>query len=406
MTEKIMNFSGLSIGYDKKIVMELKDLYFEKGKFISLLGPNGAGKTTLLRTMARLLKPLKGSVFIDNKPLNEFSQKKLAQTLSVVLTNRVSMELFSVYEFVALGRYPYTDFLGKLKKQDKQAVIDALTMVNAEYLIARKFNNLSDGEKQKVLLARALSQNPRLILLDEPTIHLDLKHRVEMMSILQKLCRENKITVIASLHDVDIAARVSDYVILVKNGRVTDFGTPEQSLNGKSVADLYDFKDASFNPQLGSIEINGNNHKAKVFVTGGMGCATVFYRLLARHGFKISTGVIHNNDIDFFVAKSLNAQCITCPPMEKITKDKTEKACKLISGADCFVDTGFFIGRLNQMNTELVLYALTLDIPVFSLRDKEEFSEIFSMESKTCMEKIVFCENIIQLPDKMENYFR
>ncbi len=406
ITDTMMKFSNLSIGYNKKIIMKLTDLVFEKGKFISVLGPNGAGKTTLLRTMARLLKPLKGSVFIENKPLQEFKRSELAKKLSVVLTNRVSMDLFSVFEFVALGRYSHTGFLGKLNKKDKQIVFDALTMVHADSLIERKFDTLSDGEKQKVLLARALSQEPQLIILDEPTLHLDLKHRLEMMSILQKLCRQRKITVIASLHDVDIASKVSDNVILVKNGRMAGFGTPEEILDSKNVADLYDLKGASFNPELGSIEINGNHHKAKVFVAGGMGRGTDFYRLLARHGFAISTGVLHGNDLDYFVARSLGAECVTCPPMEKITAKETDKACTLICQADYFVDAGFFIGKLNQANAMLVSYAVNMDKPVFTLRNREEFSNFFSIKLNGRMKNTVFCKNKVQLTDKMDNYLK
>ncbi len=398
----IMNFSCLSIGYDKKIIMELMDVAFENGKFISILGPNGAGKTTLLRTMARLLKPLKGIVLINGKPLNQFDQTELAKIVSVVLTDKVSMDLFSVFEFVALGRYPHTGFLGKLKSEDKKAVIDALDLVNAKSLIARKLDTLSDGEKQKVLLARALSQEPKLILLDEPTLHLDLKHRMEMMSILQNLCRKRQITVIASLHDVDIAARISDHVILVKNGRIINYGSPELTLDSKSVAELYDFNDASFNPELGSIEINSGNDRGKIFLTGGMGSGTIFYRLFARHGFEISTGVVHDNDIDCFVAKSLKARCITCRPMEKITPEHILKAHDFICQADCFVDTGFFTGSLNRANTKLVLYALNIGKPVLTLRTRKEFTEIFEIVLDNETKNPVFCKNIINLADETE----
>ncbi len=400
---KIMELTNLSIGYNKKTIMELRDLCFEKGRFISLLGPNGAGKTTLLRTMARLIEPLKGKVMIGGSPLKSFNQTDLAQILSVVLTDKVSMDLCSVFEFVALGRYPYTGFLGKLKNKDKQAVIEALEIVNATSLIARKFDTLSDGEKQKVLLARALSQDPGLILLDEPTLHLDLKHRMEMMSILRELCRKRKITIIASLHDVDIAAKISDTVILVKNGKVIDFGTPEQTLNSKSVANLYDFKGASFNPELGSIEINGNNYRKKVFIAGGIGKGTALYRLFARHGFGISTGVIHLNDLDNFVAKSFNAKCITCQPMEKITDKETDQACALINETDYFVDSGFPIGTLNQANAKLVSHALNSNKPVFTLRSKDEFANSFSIKLQNNTENMIFCENLTQLANKMEH---
>ena len=399
-TGAIMKTKDLSVGYNRKTVLALVDLTFEKGKFISLLGPNGAGKTTLLRTMAGLLPPCNGRVLIDKTPINEFKKDHLARILSVVLTDRVSPGLFSVFEFVALGRYPHTGFLGRLKKADKKAVITSLSQVHAQNLVFRQIETLSDGEKQKVIIARALAQEPRLILLDEPTIHLDLKHRMEVMSILQNLCREKGITVVASMHDVDIAAKISDQVVLIKDGGIVAWGPPEDTLNKKSVAALYDFEGASFNPDLGSIEIKCNGHKGSVFVVGGIGCGTVFYRLLAKRGFAVSTGVLHTNDLDYYVAMSLGAKCITRSPMEKITQNEINDAQPLIRQADYVIDAGFSVNELNQMNTELIRYALTQGKSVFSLRKGEDVKQFL----KTDLENLIICENEVSLIDKMDSY--
>ena len=397
-TSTIMKTKNLSVGYNRKTVLSLVDLCFEKGKFISLLGPNGSGKTTLLRTMAGLLPPCDGSVLIDQIPLNEFRQEYLAGILSVVLTDRVSPGLFSVFEFVALGRYPYTGFLGRLKEADKKVVISSLSQVHARDLVSRQIETLSDGEKQKVLIARALAQEPGLILLDEPTIHLDLKHRMEVMSILQNLCRKKGITVVASMHDVDIAAKISDQVVLVKDGGIVSWGPPEDTLNKKSVAALYDFDGASFNLDLGSIEIKCNGDRGAVFVVGGIGCGAVFYRLLAKRGFAVSTGVLHTNDLDYYVAISLGAKCITRSPMEKITRDQINEALPLVSQADYVIDAGFPVSGLNQMNTELIRYALAQGKPVFTLRKAEDAGRFLQTDS----ENLIICESEIRLLDKME----
>ena len=357
-TDAIMKTAGLSVGYNTEVILADIDLTFLKGQFISLLGPNGAGKTTLLRTLARLMPPLNGTVFINGTDFTRFLQDQLARTLSVVLTDRVSPGLFSVFEFVALGRYPHTGFLGKLKEADKQVVLASLSQVHAEDLICKQLDTLSDGEKQKVLLARALAQEPRVILLDEPTLHLDLKHRMEVMSILRNLCREKGITVVASLHDVDIAAKVSDRVALVKDGGIFAWGPPEETLDAKTVADLYDFDGVSFNPALGSIEIKGNGYKGSVFVAGGIGSASAVYRLLAKRGFALATGVLHTNDLDYHVAMSLGAKCVTRPPMEEITPKQINEARPLVKQAGYVIDTGFPIRALNRINTKLIKYAI------------------------------------------------
>ena len=395
-----MRTKDLSVGYNKKTVLSLIDLVFENGKFISLLGPNGAGKTTLLRTMARLLPPCDGSVLIDQISLNEFKQDSLARILSVVLTDRVSPGLFSVFEFVALGRYPHTGLMGRLKKSDEEVIISSLAQVNAGDLVFRQVGTLSDGERQKVLLARALTQEPRLILLDEPTIHLDLKHRMEVISILQKLCREKGITVVASMHDVDIAAKISDSVVLIKNGRIAAWGPPEETLDNRSVAALYDFEGASFNPGLGSIEIKADGGRGSVFVAGGMARGAALYRLLAKRGLTIATGIIHDNDLDCYVAKSLGAECITLPPMEKIGQNKLNEALPLIKQADYTVDSGFPLGEFNRMNAELIKYALTYGKPVFTLRKAEDAWRFLQTDS----ENMIVCENEIMLLNKMDGY--
>ena len=185
----------LTVGYRSKPVLSGLKLDFEQGAFISLLGPNGAGKTTLLRTLSRHLDPLGGYIEVLGRPLLSMSAMDLAKVMAVVLTDKVSPPLFTVFEFVALGRYPHTDFLGRLEKKDHRVVMDALASVHAEELAQRPFADLSDGERQKALVARALAQQPRILLLDEPTIHLDLKHRVEVMAILRDLCRTQSITV-------------------------------------------------------------------------------------------------------------------------------------------------------------------------------------------------------------------
>jgi iron complex transport system ATP-binding protein len=360
----------LTVGYEGKAVLSGLNLVFKAGEFVSLLGPNGAGKTTLLRTLSRHLAPIAGEIAVAGLALTALSATELARVMAVVLTDKVAPPLFSVAEFVALGRYPYTDFLGRLGADDRRVVDRSLAAVNAHHLARRTFTDLSDGERQKALVARALAQQPRILLLDEPTLHLDLKHRVEVMGILRDLCRNAGITVVASLHDVDVAAKVSDRVALVKAGGLAAWGTPETVLTGESVADLYEFHQAgaSFSNQLGSIELRGDGRRGRAFVVAGMGSGAQVLRLLAKRGFAISTGVLHTNDLDFHVARSLGAECLSQPPMETVGADTLAAARTSLDGCDLVIDCGFEVGGLNQGNLTLLESAAQSGKPIYSLR--------------------------------------
>ncbi|WDN88738.1 iron complex transport system ATP-binding protein [Desulfosarcina sp. BuS5] len=393
----VLDIQNLSVGYKNIPVLNSVNLSFGKGIFISLLGPNGAGKTTLLKTLAGLLAPVRGRVLVNGKDIADFKRTELAGIIAVVLTEKVSPGLFSVVEFVAQGRYPHTDFFGRLQKKDLDVVSSALEMVNAADLADRQLGSLSDGERQKTYLARALAQEPEVIILDEPTMHLDLKHRMDVMSILRRMCQKKGITIIASLHDVDIASKISDCVALVKNGAVTGWGPPEKMLSGNAVADLYDFDDADFNPALGSIEIRGNGRRGKVFVAAGMGTGAVLYRLLAKKGFRIATGVLHTNDLDYYVAGSLGAECVVQAPMEPVSEDQFNMAAALVKQADFIIDTGFAAGDLNQRNIELFKYALVQSKRVITMR--RQSNGLF--EGFNC-EELIKCFGETEILEKME----
>ena len=391
----------LTVGYGNKPVLSGFKLDLEKGAFISLLGPNGAGKTTLLRTLSRHLNPLGGYVEVLGRPLSAMSAMDLARIMAVVLTDKVSPPLFTVFEFVALGRYPHTDFLGRLEKKDHRVVIDSLVSVHAEDLAKRPFADLSDGERQKALVARALAQEPRILLLDEPTIHLDLKHRVEVMAILRDLCRKKSITVVASLHDVDVAAKVSDRVALIKNGGLCGWGPPEAVLTGSAVADLYDFKGADFDRRLGSIELRGDGTRGRAFVAAGMGSGALVYRLLAKRGFSIVTGVLHSNDLDFYVARSLGADCLSVSPMVRVNGDSIDTAAERLKGCDLAIDCGFEVGDLNRANLEIPKMALENGTPVFSLRRNDAESTGNAIHE----DRISFCSDAAHLLHELDRRF-
>lgn len=250
----ILKAKDLVVGYEDKEVVQGVNFEVNQGDVLCLLGANGSGKTTILRTLAGLLKPLRGTVLLKNENLYQMPENRVAKQLAVVLTERRSMGLLTAFEVVAMGRYVHTDFFGRLKSKDIKIVTEALEMVNALSLADRYIHQLSDGEKQKIFLARALAQEPELIIMDEPTSFLDIRHKVELVSIINKLSKERDITIIASLHEVGLAVRCSDMLMLVKDGGILDYGRPDKIMNPSKIKLLYGIDDNQYEQILGSFD--------------------------------------------------------------------------------------------------------------------------------------------------------
>jgi ABC-type cobalamin/Fe3+-siderophores transport systems, ATPase components len=393
----IIQTRKLAVGYGGRTVVGDINLDALKGQFICLLGPNGSGKSTIIRSLAGLLAPVGGSVFLQGQPLYRIEPKSLSRMMALVLTERLSPGLIKVFDIAAMGRYPYTDFFGRFSEEDKQKTREALRLVNADDLAERYFNELSDGEKQKVLIARALVQEPEVIILDEPTSHLDVKHRLEVMTILRQLSKEKGITVILSLHEVDLALKSCELALLVKNGKILAFGPPEEILSEEMVADLYGIDSANFSYCLGGIELR-NSGGARSFVLAGAGSGAPLYRLLNKHGFSIVTGVIHENDIDYYVGKAIGAVIISEKPFEEINKSAINKAFSLSAQANCIIDAGFPAGTLNKLNVDLARWLLAQDKIIYSLRDPEEARKLFGINDG----KLVYCPTTVVLMEKLK----
>jgi iron complex transport system ATP-binding protein len=220
----ILSTSNLSIGYqskkEKNTIAENLNLTFEEGKLISLVGGNGIGKSTLLRTITGIQKPLAGTVMLKEKEINNYESLALAQNLSLVLTEKLPPSNLSVFELIALGRQPYTNWLGKLSAEDLEKINQAITLTHVEHLIDKKHHEISDGQLQIVLIARALAQDTPLIILDEPTTHLDLFHKVSIFKLLKKLSQETNKCILFSTHDIDLAIQLSDEMIVMSESSV------------------------------------------------------------------------------------------------------------------------------------------------------------------------------------------
>lgn len=219
LNKKILTASNLSIGYVSKkhqnIIAENLNVSIENGQLIALVGANGIGKSTLLRTLTRIQKPLTGTITLNEKNIFSYDSIELAQNLSLVLTEKLPPSNLSVFELIALGRQPYTNWLGTLSEIDLEKINAAIALTHTEHLVDKKIHEISDGQLQIVLIARALSQDTALIILDEPTTHLDLHHKVSVFKLLKKLTEETNKSVLFSTHDIDLAIQLSDEMIVM-----------------------------------------------------------------------------------------------------------------------------------------------------------------------------------------------
>jgi iron complex transport system ATP-binding protein len=232
MSTAILHTEHLSIGYASRhspprVVASDLNLALRAGEVVCLLGPNGSGKSTLLRTLVGMQPPLAGHVFLNGADIATLDRRALARQLSVVLTERLDVGQLSAYELVALGRHPHTDWLGRLTARDEEITRWALEAVDAVALATRQVHELSDGERQRVMVARALAQEPLLMLLDEPTAFLDLPRRVEMMHLLRRLAHQTGRALLLSTHDLDLALRSADMLWLIGTGGMMHSGAPE-----------------------------------------------------------------------------------------------------------------------------------------------------------------------------------
>lgn len=310
MKNSVVELENLCVGYGETVIINDINFSAEKGQLVCILGPNGIGKTTILRTLSGHLKPISGIVKIKNHNINDISKRELSKILSVVLTDNIDSQLFTAYDIVSFGRHPHINFFGKLSKGDEEITENSLETVNALNLKHRYFSTLSDGEKQKILIARALCQRPQVMILDEPTNHLDINNRIEVMTILRKMVMDTGITIIISLHDVDLALKTCDIVVLMGEGKVLEWGIPDKIINTDTINSLYDIKHAGYNNLLGSLEIlNNNPHKA--FVIAGDGKGVPIYRLLTRLNIGFNGGILNDTDIDAIITRTMGCEYIS-----------------------------------------------------------------------------------------------
>ncbi len=343
----------MTVGYDGKPLIENINIGVRRGEILTLIGPNGSGKSTILKSIIKQLRLIAGTVVLDGRDMAKLRERDVAKKLAIVMTERIKGELMTCRDIVGTGRYPYTGRLGLLTQEDRRIVDAALETVHASDFADRPFSAISDGQRQRILLARAIAQQPEIIVLDEPTSFLDVKHKLELLDILKTMVREKQVAVIVSLHELDLAEKISDRVVCVAQGRIDRCDTPERIFTDEYICALYGIETGSFNALFGSTELPKVAGDPQVFVIGGGGSGIPVYRALQRAGVPFAAGILPESDLDYPVANALAAALFSVPAFAAIDAETGRSAMQCMRAIGRVVCTVPAFGETNEANRAL-----------------------------------------------------
>lgn len=357
-----LRLKNLAVGYNGRALIKNIEIGVRRGEIVTLVGPNGSGKSTILKSIAKQLAPVSGSVELEGRGLEGYGPLELAKKMAVMLTGRLQPELMTCRDIASMGRYPYTGRLGILSDEDEALVEKALACVHAQSFADRPFDAVSDGERQRVLLARAICQEPEIIILDEPTSYLDIRHKLELLSILRSMAKKQGITVVMSLHEIDLAMKISDRVICVGGEKIFACGAPEDVLTDDVIRELYGLINESspagfFDSLTGSVELAPPEGKPDIFVLSSGGTGIPVYRKLQREGRPFIAGILYKNDIDWHTARLLASEVIEEGPFEEISDRAFSRALECVRRCSRVIDAGVHIGSCNRRMADLIAEA-------------------------------------------------
>lgn len=361
----VLRVSNLAVGHGKRPIVEHVSFDVNAGEVIALIGPNGSGKTTLLRTLAGQLEPIFGSIELYGRALEALHPSELACTIAAMFTERPRTELLTCKDVVELGRYPYTGRLGVLSCADRVEVQSAMEKVGIWDLRDRDFSHMSDGQRQRALIARALVQQTELLLLDEPTSYLDIRSQLDMLQLFRTHARANGVAVLVSLHEIDLAQKAADRIIGIREGRIWAQGTPEEVFTREQIEKLYDLLPQTFNETFGSVELPRPDGPARVFVMSGNGSGAACFRTLQRHDIPFAVGILHPHDVDCALARSLATRVVYRRPASPHDGESYQEALEVLRSCGALICLSSVPDQKDCIQAMLIHEAKASGLPVY-----------------------------------------
>lgn len=350
MKEKtvFLEAKDLAVGYQGSRVAEGISICLHSGEILALAGPNGCGKSTVLKTLVRQLKIVCGEARIRELPIERIRDAEFAKEAAIVFPGRLQTERMSCREIVGMGRYPYTGRMGFLREKDKRAVEEAILLTGIGEIADCDFQKVSDGQRQRVLLARAICQEPDILVLDEPTTYLDIRHKRELLDLIRRLAKERGMAAVLSLHEPDLVEKAADTVLCVSDGHVMYYGDAAAFSQGELVGRLYGLEQDSYAAAFGSFELEKPQGRPQVFVIAGGGSGTGAYRLLQKRGIPFCTGIFSEGDLDAPAAKALARTVVWEKPFEPVSEEAYRRAFDLLAGCSAVINCVDAWGSMNE----------------------------------------------------------
>lgn len=359
MKEEMLKIQEVTAGYGEKKVLKGISLSIRQGEFVSLIGSNGAGKSTLLKCISGLLPTEGGQILLCGRNSQKLKSKERARMAAVVPQSYAVEYAFTAEDVVAMGRYPYQSFGKRETREDQEILLQAMEDTNTLEFRNRLYNELSGGEKQRVVLARALAQQPKILLLDEPTSALDIHHQTEVMELISRLNREQGLTVLAVLHDVNMASRYCSRMLLLKDGQLAADGEPAQIITRKNMEELYQMKilirenPLFHKPEIVPIRVLSRRRAGQPLrihvICGGGGAAQILEELDDR-GYELSAGVLNQGSDDCEICQYLQIPHVEIPPFTPVSEEDQARNLDMMKDAEVILVSDVPFGKNNLEN--------------------------------------------------------
>jgi iron complex transport system ATP-binding protein len=372
-----LSIDGIDCSYGSINVLKAVNFAVKSGEFLGILGPNGSGKTTLLRSISRVLQPRRGVIFIDDKDIYRMKSVDVAKRLAVVPQETPITFDFTALEVVLMGRNPHMPRFKMESKEDLAIAKNSMELTRTWEFADRPVTELSGGERQRVIIARALTQEPKILLLDEPTTHLDISNQLEIMDLIKCLCKIKKLVIVAVFHDFNLAARYCDSIILLKDGKIVAVGKSEETLTSENVRKVFSVDTiVKKHPVTGFFHVipisRPNNRQQKslsIHLISGCGTGSPVMKILKDEGYFLTAGVLNLLDTDHETAQLLKIPTTSEAPFSPITEEAHKSNLRMISKADVLVITPTQFGDGNLRNLEAAEAAMKEKIPIILLEN-------------------------------------